>query len=204
MKGIKNLEINEEELDVVRLREIVKNDSSYKNIFSSIWQMSEELEKKGKNLQDFVKWMRKMQHNQIGNMYAEWERAAGKPMTVEQEKMAFQNSKMQVSLALIEKMIEYVDHLDKANEIAKLFGLYTFSPIATNKKGRGWSKGGKANAEQKKVQLEEKQARWLRLHQEMKKRNPGMSNHAVDLRIAKQEGVKRSTIYNARRSRMSK
>lgn len=33
----------------------------------------------------------------------------------------------------------------------------------------------------------------------MKERNSGISNHGIDLRVAKQEGVKRSSVYNARK-----
>lgn len=199
MKGIKNLEINEDELDITFLQELVKGDSRYKEIFSKIWQMAEEFEKKGKNLCDFVSWMRKMEHNLINRLYMHWEQLSGKPMTIQQEEAVFQNSKIQVSLTLIDKMIDLIDYVNKADEIAKLFGLRTFSPIMISKKTQGWSTGGKAKAKQDKKRLEERQERLRKLHQEMKERNENMSDHAIDLRIAKQEGLKRSTVYNLRK-----
>jgi hypothetical protein len=129
MLGIRNLEINEEELDVVYLQQIVQGDSRYKNIFSSILEISGELEKRGKNLQDLIGWITRMHQNQIGQMYAEWQRASGKPITIRQERIIFRNSRIQISLALISKMVAFLEHINKASEITKLFGLHNLSPI---------------------------------------------------------------------------
>lgn len=196
MLGIRNLEINEEELDVVYLQQIVQGDSRYKNIFSSIWEISEELEKRGKNLQDLIGWITRMHQNQIGQMYAEWQRASGKPITIRQERIIFRNYRIQISLALISKMVAFLEHINKASEITKLFGLHNLSPIIISKKTRGYSKGGKGKAEQNKARIRKRHERLQRLHQEMRQRNEGMSDHVIDLRIAKQERLKRSTVYN--------
>jgi len=199
VKYVKNFEINDETLDIIALQKIVREDPRYKNVFSAVWEMSEELEKRGKNLQDFARWMKMMQQKEIAKMHAEWERASGRPMTAKQEEMVFQNSKTHLGFALINMQADFFYHIGEATKIAKIFGLSGYSPIAANKKTRGWSKGGREKAEQNKEQLEERRQRLRKIHQEMKERNPGISNHGVDLRVAKQEGVKRSTVYNARK-----
>ena len=117
MLGIRNLEINEEELDVVYLQQIIQGDSRYKNIFASIWKISEELEKRGKNLQDLIGWITRMHQNQIGQMYAEWQRASGKPITIRQERIIFRNSRIQISTIL--KLQEFT--CDSPRSLLKLF-----------------------------------------------------------------------------------
>lgn len=196
-------EIHEEDLDLDLLRQKVIENPGFKIIFSELWRLVEELGTRG-NLQDLANLMRNCQQTQIDEMHKEWERASGLPMTLEQEPLAFGNPKSKVSFAIIDKMIDFIEHMAKASEIAKLFGLDSLAPIAVSKKTRGWSKGGKAKAEQQKEEIEKTRERRRELHQKMKENNPGMSNHAVDLKIAKKENVKRGSLYNARKKNISK
>ena len=201
MLNKKNDKLEEEDLDVDLLRQIVKEDPRYKNIFSGLWQLLEDLGRG--NLQDFVNIMRNIRQKQIDEMCKEWERASGLPMTFEQEQMVFGNPRSKVSLAIIDKMIDFIEHIEKASQIAQLFGLNSVAPIVVSKKTRGWSKGGKAKAEQYKDEIEKTRERRRELHQKMKGNNPGMSDHAVDLKIAKKENVKRGSMYNARKKNIS-
>jgi len=193
-----NLKIDEEELDIELLRTEVACNPSYRNIFSRLWMLIEEIGP-NKSLQDTVDFFRGFQQKQTSAMRTEWQRASGKPMTLEQEKLVFGSKRSKVNTALIEKMQDFIEHMHKANEIAKLFGLDEIAPIIVSKKASGWRKGGEAKAMESKITTEYLGNELRKLHEEMKKRSPKLSDHAIDTRIADQRGISANYVYKLRK-----
>ena len=183
------------------IKQIVAEDPSYKNIFSNLWQLIEDLRGLA-TLQEMVDFFRRFKEEQFALMRATWEKACGRPMTPEQEYLCFEAPKIKASLMVVEKVLEFIEHMYKANEIVVFFGLKNVAPLAINKKGRGWSKGGKQKAEANKFVVDERRKEILKEHEAMKKRSFRMSNSAIDRRIAEQQGISVSYVYQIRTGKL--
>lgn len=178
-------EIGEEDLDIDLLKQEVEKDPRHKKIFLGLWKVIEELRMWG-NLQEMVDVIREIRRQLIANMHKEWERCSGYPMTIEQEKMVFGTPKNQVKLAMVDKMMDFIEHMYKANQIAMLFGLDSVAPIALNKMASGCWKGGDETAKLYKGQKEKLREEYQTLFDEKKKMRPKKwSVHAIEKEVAK-------------------
>jgi len=187
----------------VLVKQIIVKDHRYKNIFSSLWLMVEQLDGRG-NLQDMVDFLRAIHKKELVEMRTAWERATGKPMTPEEEQLCFENPKSKAHRIVIEKTVEFIEHISKANEIAVLFGLEGIAPLTINKEVSGWSKGGKQTAQSRKPDVDDLRRRVLERHMEIKNRSPNLSDNATDKRIAAELKVSKSRVYQLRMGKSSK
>lgn len=170
-------------------QKINPNSNNYKNIFMNIPELHEQT---GGNLEKMVNLLRKIISNQIDQMKTEWERASGEPMSEKQNQLVFNNPQTLANVKTINNLIDYIDHIDKANKIAES---ESFNLIAALKKSRSCRNGGIKRAEVINEARPRTKKQFQNRFDQIKKRSPGLSKNAICIKISEEFQCSSSHVY---------
>lgn len=172
------------------VKQAVSNDPAWKEIFSRMWEISDP-----HGLQQYALLLRKFMNNQIKDMKGWWEAQSNMPMKTEEELIVFTNPKFFAKLTAISQFIEYLECLDKGQNLASSLGLEEFGPITANKNSRGIRNGGKKRALLMQEEKKELKKKCKSLYDGFRRLSSNLSPHQIHGKIAKELNRSSSWIY---------